>query len=65
MKVTPADPHEVGGSYPPARAFVLLTLAVVLMLGGAAMLLADVGASIGIPVVAVGLSLTLIWLRQR
>ena len=50
---------------PPIN-LALLTVAVLLMLGGAALLVADVGsAGIWIPVIAVGIALTVIVQRGR
>jgi hypothetical protein len=44
---------------------VLTVLAVILMLGGAAILIADVGAGIGFPLVAVGIALTAVLATNR
>ena len=50
-----------GGQHMDPMDLVLLTVAVLLMLGGAALLVADVGtAGIWIPVIAIGIVLTVI-----
>jgi hypothetical protein len=54
-----------GGTHIPPTNLALLTVAVLLMLGGAALLVARVGsAGIWIPVIAVGIALTVI-VQQR
>jgi predicted membrane protein len=46
--------------------FFLLVVAVVLMLGGAALMLADlVGAAIAIPLIAVGIALSIVAQSKR
>jgi hypothetical protein len=55
-----------GGIHMPRKDLALLTVAVLLMLVGAAMLVADFGsAGIWIPVIAVGIALTVIVQRRR
>jgi hypothetical protein len=55
-----------GGAHMPRENFALLALAVVLMLVGAVLLVADVGsAGIWIPVIAVGIALTVTVARRR
>ena len=50
-----------GGGLTPAADLTLLTVAVILMLGGAVMLLVGVvGAGIAIPLIAVGIGVTAI-----
>lgn len=50
-----------GGGLTPAADLTLLTMAVILMLGGAVMLLVGVvGAGIAIPLIAVGIGVTAI-----
>jgi hypothetical protein len=62
MKLTLAS----GGPHTLPINLVLLTVAVLLMLVGAALLVADVGsAGIWIPVIAIGIALTVIVQRGR
>jgi hypothetical protein len=49
-----------GGGLTPAADLTLLTVAVILMLGGSVMLLVGVGAGIAIPLIAVGIAVTAI-----
>jgi hypothetical protein len=49
-----------GGRLTPAADFTLLTVAVILMLGGAVMLLVGVSTGIAIPLIAVGIAVTAI-----
>jgi hypothetical protein len=55
-----------GGSHIPPISLALLTVAVLLMLGSAALLVADVGsAGIWIPVIAIGIALAVVVQRGR
>ena len=50
----------------PPTEFLLLVVAVVLMLGGAALMLADlVGPGIAIPLIAVGIALSVVGQSKR
>jgi hypothetical protein len=61
MKLTLAS-----GGRPPSADLALLAVAVLLMLGGAALLVADIGsASIWIPVIAIGIALSVRVRRGR
>jgi hypothetical protein len=58
--------HVLHGVSPPFLLRSLVIVAVVLMLGGAALMLADlVSAGIAIPLIAVGIALSVVAQRRR